>query len=215
MGTSLLQNGALWDMRIVIFVQQVYDMMSSVGIQDLNIRFIDDSVRKFKFINFVLFTFIIPRSDCCEMWHICALSEMKEWWSDKNIYNGKLLFLYRFELRLKIFKCNGLQFIYFSWRVITSHPVCGKTNWREKRRCVKCWLSTRQMFANGSLRSKYSKDILPSATRTNWWESILQIRKISAISSETEGPGAPFMTRTLQLRFREFSAPIIYMIPFP
>ena len=36
--------------------------------------------------------------------------------------------------------------------------------------------------------------------------------KISAISSETEGPGASFMTRTLQLRFREFGAPIIYII---
>ena len=35
------------------------------------------------------------------------------------------------------------------------------------------------------------------------------------ISSETEGPGASFMTRTLQLRFREFGAPIIYMIPDP
>ena len=33
------------------------------------------------------------------------------------------------------------------------------------------------------------------------------------ISSETEGPGASFMTRTLQLRFMEFGAPIIYTIP--
>ena len=41
------------------------------------------------------------------------------------------------------------------------------------------------------------------------------ISKISTISSETEGPGASFMTRTLQLRFREFGAPIIYMIPVP
>ena len=29
------------------------------------------------------------------------------------------------------------------------------------------------------------------------------------------GLGASFMTRTLQLRFREFGAPIIYMIPVP
>ena len=29
------------------------------------------------------------------------------------------------------------------------------------------------------------------------------------------GPGAFFTTRTLKLRFREFGAPIIYMIPFP
>ena len=35
------------------------------------------------------------------------------------------------------------------------------------------------------------------------------------ISSETEGPGASIMARTLQLRFREFGAPIIYMIPVP
>ena len=35
------------------------------------------------------------------------------------------------------------------------------------------------------------------------------------ISSETEGPGAYFMTRTLQLRSREFGEPIIYMIPVP
>ena len=38
---------------------------------------------------------------------------------------------------------------------------------------------------------------------------------MSANSSETEGPGASFMTRTLQVRFREFGAPIIYMIPVP
>ena len=44
---------------------------------------------------------------------------------------------------------------------------------------------------------------------------IIITKKISAISSETEGSGASFMTRTLQLRFREFGAPIIYMIAFP
>ena len=40
--------------------------------------------------------------------------------------------------------------------------------------------------------------------------SILKLIKISTISSETEGPGASFMTRILQLRFREFGAQIIY-----
>ena len=36
--------------------------------------------------------------------------------------------------------------------------------------------------------------------------------KISAISSETEMPRAPFITRTLWLKFYEFGAPIIYVI---
>ena len=45
--------------------------------------------------------------------------------------------------------------------------------------------------------------------------SILWLQKISAISSETEESGVSFMTRILQLRFREFGAPIIYMIPVP
>ena len=35
------------------------------------------------------------------------------------------------------------------------------------------------------------------------------------MSSETEGPGASFLTRTLKLRLMEFGASIIYMIPVP
>ena len=44
------------------------------------------------------------------------------------------------------------------------------------------------------------------------WERSLSLE---SMLSETEGPGASFKTHTLQLRFREFGAPIIYMITVP
>ena len=59
-------------------------------------------------------------------------------------------------------------------------------------------------------------DAISLRSNVDYWCNIyIIITKISAISSETEGPGASFMTRTLQLRFSDFGAPIIYMIPVP
>ena len=66
-----------------------------------------------------------------------------------------------------------------------------------------------------TVEQRMEPPVIKDAVALIMTSSILWLRKISAVSSETEGPGASFMTRTLQSRFREFGAPIIYMIPFP
>ena len=51
MGIFLLQmvHCGTWDKRMMPFVQQVYDIMSSVGIHDFKIRFIDEIQINWKF----------------------------------------------------------------------------------------------------------------------------------------------------------------------